>query len=145
MALAQGPLGGILYHQKRSAVLHGEIENAHNVRVREICQGLCFLHKAGGVLFAELCVKNFESRTAFEVDMLAQVDLGKASLAKEPSQAIVAQLLAFTQSMVGHTSTSSGLFPWYNVMLSLRLFDVPGVRCQVHWKNPYPRAPAKCP
>src|SRR2546421_12702557 len=119
MAVAQGPMGRILYHQKRSAVLHGEIEHAHNVWVGEICQGLCFQHKAGGVLFAELCVKNFESCTAFEVDMLAQVDFSKASLAKEPSQAIVAQLLALTSSMVGHVSTSSGLFPWYNFMLSL--------------------------
>ncbi len=111
--------GGIFYHQKRRAVLHGEIEHAHNVRMGEICQGLCFLHKAGGVLFAELCVKNFEGRTAFEVDMLAQVDLGKASLAKEPSQAVVAQLLALTPSRVGHASTSSDLFPWYNFKLSL--------------------------
>src|SRR5438270_1115575 len=90
MALAQGSMGGILYHQKRSAILHGEIEHAHNVRVGEIGQGLCFLHKAGGVLLAELCVQNFEGSTAFKVDMLAQVDLGKASLAKKASQAIVA-------------------------------------------------------
>ncbi len=41
--------------------------------------------------------------------MLAQVDLGKASLAKEASQAVVAQLLALTPSTVGHTSTSSEL------------------------------------
>ena len=50
-----------------------------------MCQRLCFLHEAGGVLFAELCVEDFEGGRGFEVDVLAQVDLGKASLAKESS------------------------------------------------------------
>src|SRR5260370_42670189 len=95
---------GILYHQKRSTILHCKIQHSHNVRMRETCKRLCFLHEAGGVLFAELCIENFEGGGGFKVDMLAQVDLGKASLAKESSQAIVAQLLSHT---VGHTSISS--------------------------------------
>jgi len=104
MTVAQRPMRGILEHQKRRAVLHGEIQHAHDVRMGETCQGLCFLHKAGLILFAELGVKDFEGRTAFKVDMLAQVDLGKASLAKESSQTVVAQLLTYT---VGHTFPSS--------------------------------------
>src|SRR6266852_4549189 len=105
MTLAERPMRSILYHQKRGTIiLHCKIQHAHNVRMRETCQRLCFLHKAGGVLFAELCVKDFEGSEGFEVDMLAQVDLGKASLAKEAGQAIVAQLLALTPSTVGHTS-----------------------------------------
>src|SRR5437763_682971 len=108
VTVAQGPMRSILYYQKRGAVLHRHIQHAHNVRMGEICQGLCFLHKVGGVLFAELCVKDFEGSTAFEVDMLAQVDLGKASLAKKSSQAVITQLLAFTPSTFGHTSTSLG-------------------------------------
>src|SRR5439155_381565 len=104
MMVAERAMRGILYHQKRSTILHCKIQHAHNVRMRETCQCLCFLHEAGGVLFAELCVEDFEGGRSFEVDMLAQVDLGKASLAKESRQAIVAQLLSHT---VGHTSTSS--------------------------------------
>src|SRR5947209_7673142 len=102
MTLTQGAMSSILDHQKRSSLLHRKIQHAHNVRMREPCQGLCFLHKVGRVLFAELCVKDFEGSEGFEVDMLAQVDLGKASLAKEASQAVVAQLFAHT---VCHTST----------------------------------------
>src|SRR5712691_1017395 len=77
MTVAEGSIKGILYHQKRSTILHCKIQHAHNVRMSETCQGLRFLHKAVGVLFAELRVKDFEGSTALEVDMLAQVDLGK--------------------------------------------------------------------
>src|SRR5947209_3866950 len=107
MTVEQSPMRGILEHQKRRAVLHSKIQHAHNVRMRETCQGLGFLQKAGLVLFAEPGVKDFEGRTAFEVDMLTQVDLGKASLTKESSQTVVAQLLALTPSTVSHTSPSS--------------------------------------
>src|SRR6266699_3375888 len=96
MTLAERPIRGILYHQKRSTILHCKIQHAHNVRMRETCQCLCFLHKADCILFAELSIKDFEGGEGFEVDMLAQVDPGKASPAKESSQAIVAQLLTNT-------------------------------------------------
>src|SRR5437016_5019639 len=145
MALAERPMGSILYHQKRSAILYCEIQHAHNVRMSETCQRLCLLHEAGGVLVAELCIKDFKGGEGLEVDMLAQVDLGKASLAEEASKLVVAQLLTLTPSTIGHHSTSSDLFPWYNFILRIWLLDVPDVSCQMCRKNPYPRAPANCP
>ncbi len=42
-------------------------------------QGLCLLQKGFSVLVFEECVKHFEGSVALEIDMLAQVDLGKAS------------------------------------------------------------------
>jgi hypothetical protein len=48
---------------------------------------LCFL-------LAQGALKHFEGRSTFEIAMLTQIDLGEASLPKQPQEAIVANVLA---------------------------------------------------
>src|SRR2546425_10063080 len=96
MSLAEGALRSILHHQKRRAILYCKIEDTHNMWVGQENQSLCFLQKGFGTLVLEERVKNFEGGVTFKVDMLSQIDFGKASASQEPKQAVVTQLLSHT-------------------------------------------------
>ena len=46
MTLAQGAVGGIVHHQKRSFTLYAEIGNAYNVGMHEVSDSARLIEKA---------------------------------------------------------------------------------------------------
>src|SRR5258708_2450268 len=86
------------------SALDREIEHAHNVRMREERQDLCFSYKLLGILVGELCAQNLHCPMAVEMDMLAQIDVGESSSSQQAKQAIIAKLLAFMSDAVSHST-----------------------------------------
>ena len=86
----------MLYDEEGKALLHGEIEHAHNVGMGETRQQLGFAHKVGCILLAEPGVQDFEGSLTLEIDMLPQVDLGEAAPAQQAQQAVISELFADT-------------------------------------------------
>ncbi len=99
MARAQGAAGGILHHQKGDALMHREVQHAHNMGVRKAGQGPRLGHEARCLLLTEPCVQDFDRRPVLEVQVFPEIHLGKAAPAQQTQQVVVAQLLS---NMISH-------------------------------------------
>ncbi len=93
IALAQRAVGGILHHQKRGAALHAKIEDAQDMRMLQPGDSLRLAEKVIQIAFAQAGMQHFDGCLRLQVEVFAQIDLGKAALAQQPQQPVVAQLL----------------------------------------------------
>ncbi len=99
VTLAQGALARIVHGQKRDALFHSKVVDAHNMRMVEASEQLRLGEEGVDIFVFQRGMQDFEGGTAFEIDMLAQIDLCEAASSKQAQQAIVAQLLT---NAIGH-------------------------------------------
>lgn len=91
MPAAQTPLRCVLHHQKGSSIGDTKIENAHNMRMNEMRDELRFPQKGLQFIWLNQArLQNLDGRPDAEQAMLCQIYLGKAALAQETDQSIVA-------------------------------------------------------
>src|SRR6266852_5703877 len=106
MLLAQCTSWGIVHHEYRCAPVHGEFEDTHNVWVSQANQGLCLGDELIDIFAFEGSTQDFEGRVAFEVAMLAQIDICKPASSQQTDEAVVSQLLS---SAISHSLALPGL------------------------------------
>ncbi len=81
----------VVHHQEGQAVVSNvEVQHAHNVGMDQAGNDLSLLQEAQHLLLGHACMQDFDSGLALQIDVLAQVDLGKAALAQQADQAIFA-------------------------------------------------------
>src|SRR6266568_1608384 len=85
----------IVHHQVGSLVLDAKVEDADNMRVHQVAQMTRFREKVLGGMRIYLSVQDFDGTLAIEVDVLAQVDVGKGTLPEQAGQPVVAQALPY--------------------------------------------------
>ncbi len=101
IAPPQCTIGGIVHHQEGHAVLHIEIEDAHDGGMSQLGDGLGFVLEVLGLLAAQVDMQHLDGRLLIEAHVLPEVDLGIAALPQQGDQAIVAELLS---DAVGHAA-----------------------------------------
>jgi hypothetical protein len=94
MALTQGALGSILHDQVRNPFILAKIEDTDNMRMNEMGQNARFLLKSVLHIGIQARIEDFDGGQAFQMNMLAQIDIGEASLSQQLQQAIVPYLLS---------------------------------------------------
>ena len=77
--LSQVPMRRIVHHQVRGLVLDAKVEDADDMRMHQVAQVPRFREKVLGSMCVHLGVQDFDGNLAIEVDMLAQVDVGKGT------------------------------------------------------------------
>src|SRR5881227_2091901 len=94
VTLSQGAVGGIIHHQKRHAILHIEIEHAHN---RGMCQPgnrLCFLLEVLSLAARQVRMQHLNGCLQIQPYMLPKVDLSIATLSQQADQPVITELLS---------------------------------------------------
>jgi hypothetical protein len=109
MAFAQGTIRGIIYDEVGSAILHVKFEYAHDIGVDETGNSSSLGTKVFHIIFIEARMQNFNGGSGIEVDMLTEVNLGKAALPKQADEAVVSKLLSDT--ICHHHLLSRQTFP----------------------------------
>src|SRR5260370_7798490 len=74
-------------------MFHSKVVDAHNMRMVEASEQLRLGEEGVDIFVFQRGMQDFEGGTAFEIDMLAQIDLCEAASSKQAQQAIVAHLL----------------------------------------------------
>src|SRR6266566_3087283 len=77
--LSQVPMWSIVHHQVRGLVLDAKVEDADDMRMHQVAQVPRFREKVLGSMCVHLGVQDFDGNLAIEVDVLAQVDIGKGT------------------------------------------------------------------
>src|SRR5207249_103122 len=95
MKLAQRAFRCVVHNQEGNVILHAEVQDAYNVRVPEVSNGLSFGDKACHIVLSELRMQDFNGGLCFQVEVFTEVDIGEAPLSKQANEAIVAQLLSY--------------------------------------------------
>src|SRR5690348_9762826 len=94
MQLAHGPFGGITHHQERKTLLHTQVQDAQDVRMHQSGNGSGFAIKPLYLAAAHVRTQHFDGGLGLQKNMLAEVDLGKASRTKQAKKTVVPELLA---------------------------------------------------
>ena len=81
MARPQRALRRILHHQKRQPILHIEIKHAHDMGMIEPGDKLRLALKGFRLFRSQRRAQHFDRRQRAQVNMLTQIDLGKAPFA----------------------------------------------------------------
>src|SRR4249920_1973570 len=95
----------IVHHQVGGLVLDAEVEDADDMRVHQVAQMTRFREKVLGGMRIYLGVQDFDGNLTIEVDMLAQVDVGKGTHPEQTGQSVVAQALPYA---IHHAFATSG-------------------------------------
>src|SRR5260370_36518138 len=96
VALVQCTIGGIIHHQKRDTILHAKVQHTHDVGMHKAGDSSCFIAE---LLQATSCyphLEYFDGRLGIQMNMLAEVYIGKATLSYQTTQAVVPKLLPHT-------------------------------------------------
>src|SRR5882724_5469668 len=94
VACAQRAIGSIAQHQEGSFFMDAVVEDAHDIRVIEASNRFGFVEEVLEGIVGKLDAQNLNRILVLEIDMLAQIDIGKATLTQEFNQAIATYLLA---------------------------------------------------
>ncbi len=84
----------VVHHEKGSFPVPAEVDDAHDMGMRQARDGARLGEKTLHVLGCQLGVQHLDGDPRLQVDMLTQVDLGEAALVKQAQDMIVAQLLS---------------------------------------------------
>ncbi len=79
MAIPQCAIGRVVHDQKRHAVLHAKVNDAHNMRVFEAGDHPRFSQEVFHVGAGKARLEHFDRRLCLEVNMFAEVDIGKTT------------------------------------------------------------------
>src|SRR6266487_3759305 len=85
---------GIVHYQIGLIIFHSKIEHAHYIGMYQLRQRLGFDQEGSSLCICERHAQDLQCSEAFEVHMLAQVDIGKSTTTKQTMQPIVAKLMA---------------------------------------------------
>ena len=96
VALAQGPIGRIVHHQKRRIVLYAAFQHAYDMWMSQTRDSLRFAEKVFQALIIETNAQHFQRSPRFEVDVFAQVYIGESTFPDQLQQLIVAEPLSYT-------------------------------------------------
>src|SRR5579883_274109 len=103
VSLAKRAVGSVLHDQEWSGIGHAKVEDAHDMGMHQVSNGLRLgqemVHHVGG----QLRVQDFNSGLRFEIEMLSQVHVSKAAAPQQAQETIIPQLLS--------RSISHGEFP----------------------------------
>src|SRR6266566_8396892 len=91
--LSQVPMWSIVHHQVRGLVLDAKVEDADDMRMHQVAQVARFSKKVFGGMCVHLGVQDFDGYLTIEVDVLAQVDVGKGTFRQPAGQPVVSQTL----------------------------------------------------
>jgi hypothetical protein len=103
MTLPQRATRGIVEYQKGNLVHDAEIQHAYNVGMHQASEGAGFPHKPLQIISRYFRLQQLEGDGRSEKDMLAEVDISKATATDEPDYAVISQLLS---SVVCHIRSS---------------------------------------
>src|SRR6266496_1950829 len=104
MMLSQVPMRSVVHHQVGRLMLDAEVEDADDMRVHQVAQLARFREKVLGGMGIYLDVQDFDGNLTLEVDVLAQVDVGKGTFPQQAGQPVVAQTLPYAIRSEEHTS-----------------------------------------
>ena len=90
MTLAEGAVGSIVHHQKRSFSLYAKVGDTYNVGMHQVSYGASFIEKSFHIFADHLSVQYFDGSSGLEIDVFAKVDFGKATLAKQVYEMVIA-------------------------------------------------------
>src|SRR5690348_12397716 len=98
MAGTQRAARSIVHDQIRLSFLlfYSEVQHMDNVGMLKLDQRERLLTKALYISSAQARMQHFDGGLGFKMDVLRQIDPGKAASAQQARQAIVAQLLSHT-------------------------------------------------
>src|SRR5215467_29618 len=94
----------VVHYQKGAFPVPAKVDDAHDMGMRQASDGTRLAKKPLHIPGCQLRVQHFDGDPGLQVDMLTQVDLGKAALTKQAQDTIVAQLLPCA---ICHLCTSS--------------------------------------
>ena len=103
--LSQVAIRSKIHHQVGGLVLDAEVEDTDDMRMHQVAHRTSFGEKVLGGMRIYLCVQDFDGDLAIEVDVLAQVDVGKGTFPQPAGQPVVAQTLSYA---ILHTFARSG-------------------------------------
>src|SRR5215469_15117578 len=93
VTLEDSPARRIVHDKKGRPLLHGKVEDAHNLGMLQTGERLRLREEVLHLFVFERGVQDFERGTAFEKDVLAEIDLSEAAVPKQAQETVVAQLL----------------------------------------------------
>jgi hypothetical protein len=77
--LSQITIRSIVHHQERGLVLDAEVEDTDDMRMHQVAQMTSCCEEVLGGMRIYLGVQDFDGNLAIEVDVFAQVDVGKGT------------------------------------------------------------------
>ena len=81
MKLAQVAKGCVVHHQKGDLGLQPKVEHANDVGMHQAADMACFGKKVGQGGIVHLSAQDFDSDRGVQIEVLAQVDIGKSACA----------------------------------------------------------------
>src|SRR5712691_258073 len=93
MAITQAATWSIAHHQKRSVTLYAKIQHTYNMRMFQTSNCSCFCTKEFTRSAIYLEVEHFDDSLGTKVNMLAQINHGKAFSPQKTEESIVSHLL----------------------------------------------------
>ncbi len=105
VTLAQCAIGGIIHHQKRDALLHAKVQHTHYVGMPKAGDSSCFIAELLHTAADQAHLEYFDGRLGIQMNMLAEVYLGKATVSYQTTQAVVPKLLS-------HSVNHFLILPW---------------------------------
>ena len=77
--LSQIPIQSIVHHQVGGLLLDAKVEDTDDMRMHQVAQLTSCRKEVLGGMRIYLSVQDFDSNLAIEVDVLAQIDVGKGT------------------------------------------------------------------
>src|SRR6266487_2890107 len=85
----------IFHHQKRCIVMQTEVQHTYDMWMVQASDSLSFSDKASHIVIGNLGMQNLDSSLHLEIYMLAKINIGETSLAKQTNETIVTELLSY--------------------------------------------------
>src|SRR5437868_1474484 len=99
MSLTKITVGGVVHDEEGNTFPHIEIEDAHNMGMNQMSNGLGLLEEAFCIVAFKLSIEHFDSRFCFQAYMLAQIDFSETPTSQQTDETIITELLSCT---IGH-------------------------------------------